>query len=105
MATDRATPARSSGCATWIKVTGPITVSPTVPFNEGTFVVGTDIAAGTWQSNGTGSSCYWERLNGFGGTFGNIIANFFGTAPGIVTISATDQGFSSSGCGVWTKIG
>jgi hypothetical protein len=95
----------SSSCASWIVVTGAITASPTVPFNAGTFIIGTDVAPGTWQSNGTGTSCYWERLSGFDGTFSNIISNFFGSAPAVVTIASTDQGFHSSGCGVWSKIG
>ena len=93
----------SSGCALWVKVTGPITASPTAPFTEGVFMVGTDIAAGTWQSNGTGTSCYWARLSNFSGN-NDIIDNSFGAAPAVVTIAATDAGFEASGCGIWTKI-
>jgi hypothetical protein len=42
------------------------------------------------------------RLSGFGGTFDEIIANDFGSGPRMVTISPTDVGFESSGCGPWT---
>ena len=77
----------------------------TAAFGPGTFVVGTDIAAGTWQSNGTGSGCYWARLSGFGGALAEIIANNFGSSPAVVTVAATDRGFHSSGCGSWSKIG
>lgn len=95
----------SSGCVTWVLVTGGITASQTAPFPAGTFIVGTDIASGTWQTNGAGGSCYWERLRGFSGEGSDIIANDFGTPPAIVTISPSDKGFGSSGCGTWVKIG
>ena len=61
---------------------------------------------GTYSAT-VASGCYWERVTGFGGTFGEIIANdFFGSTSGaIVTISPTDQGFNSdSDCGTWTRI-
>ena len=95
----------SSGCAQWVQVVGPITTSPTAQFGEGTYIVGTDISPGTWQSNGTGTGCYWERLSGFGGTSAETIANFFGSAPAVVTIGSTDRGFISRRCGTWSKIG
>lgn len=70
-------------------------------FGSGMQIVGRDIAAGTYRAPG-GRFCYWERLRGFGGTLGDIIANELGVGPQIVTISATDKGFDSSGCGRWT---
>jgi hypothetical protein len=94
----------SSGCVIWSLVTGPITLSPTAPFGAGTFIVGSDIAPGTWQSDGTGTSCYWARLSGFTGLLAQIITNNFGAAPAVVTFSATDAGFQSSRCGTWSKI-
>ncbi len=39
----------------------------------------------------------------FGGTISDIIANNNTDNPAIVTISATDKGFSSQNCGTWTK--
>jgi hypothetical protein len=70
-------------------------------FGDGDYRVGVEVPAGTYVSNNP-QGCYWERLNGFGGELGNIIANSF---SGIVTISPSDVGFSSDGCGIWTKIG
>lgn len=93
----------SSGCATWFELLAPVTSSPTAPFTVGQFLVGSDVAAGTWQSNGTGSSCYWERQRGLSGESGTIIANYFGSAPTIVTIGASDRAFVSSGCGTWSR--
>jgi Bacterial Ig-like domain (group 2) len=95
----------SSGCATWTQVTGPITSSPTAPFDDGMYMVGSEIAPGTWRADGTGTSCYWARLRGFGGTLAEIIANSFGPLPAIVTILPADVGFASTRCGTWTKIG
>ena len=64
--------------------------------------MGTDIGAGTWNAAG-GASCYWERVSGFSGQLGDIIANDFGTTTPVVTISASDVGFTSNTCGAWTK--
>jgi hypothetical protein len=95
----------SEGCGTWTANLSPITSSPTAPFGEGKFIVGTDIAPGTWRSSASSGGCYWERLSGFGGTFGDIIANNFSSSIEVVTIAPGDAGFESSGCGTWTKIG
>lgn len=94
---------KSQRCGTWTPATTAITASPTAPFGAGTFMVGKDIAAGTWRSDGTGS-CYWERVKGFSGQFGDIIANANVTGGTVVEISAGDAGFTSARCGTWTKI-
>ena len=93
----------SSSCGTWTNSQAPITSSKTSPFAQGTYIVGVDIAAGTWSAPG-GSSCYWERVSGFGGEIADIIANDFGATSPIVSIAADDAGFSSSQCGTWTRI-
>ncbi len=69
----------------------------------GVFIVGRDIAPGTWQSSG-GASCYWARLRSFDSDLAAIIANDYG-ASSTVTISSGDVGFEVSGCGPWSKIG
>jgi len=93
----------SSRCATWTNDLSAVTSSPTGSFGAGALIVGVDIASGTWRSEG-GSSCYWERLSGFGGELSEIVANGFGDAPAVVTIAASDRGFTSSRCGTWTKL-
>src|ERR1035437_4808580 len=72
-------------------------------FSNGTFVVGTDIQPGTYRTRVGSTGCYWERLSGFGGTPGELIANDYTNATAVVTISPADKGFSSSGCGMWTN--
>lgn len=73
-------------------------------FDDGDYVVGVDIAAGTYRIREAADLCYWERLKGFGGTLDEIIANenVIG-AYAVVTIGKFDKGFSSSGCGTWTN--
>ena len=95
----------SDGCGFWTAELSPITTSPTSPFGEGKFIVGTDIAPGTWRSSATSVGCYWARLGGFGGTFEDVIANNFSDSVEVVTIAPGDAGFESSGCGTWAKIG
>ena len=72
-------------------------------FGDGTFRVGVDIQTGTYRAQNGSGFCYWERVSGFGGTFGEIIANGTPQGPAIVTIQRGDAGFTSQGCGTWTK--
>ncbi len=79
----------------------PVTSAAIATFGPGMKRVGTDVIPGTYRAPGS-DSCYWERLNGFAGKLGNIIANEFSAGPQIVSISATDKGFYSTRCGTWT---
>jgi hypothetical protein len=94
----------SDGCGTWTPDLSAVTSSPTSPFGDGKFIVGTDIAPGTWRNSDSSGGCYWARLSGFGGTFGDLIANEFSSSIQVVTIAPGDAGFESSDCGTWTKI-
>jgi hypothetical protein len=102
----------TSGCYPFVLEPGPYArpfATPGSPFDQGQFKIGYEVAPGTYSAPGAapGSGCYWERESGFGGTFDEIIANdfTFGSGSQVVTIDASDVGFSSSGCGTWTKIG
>jgi hypothetical protein len=92
----------TSACGTWTQDLSATTFNPDAPFSDGTFIVGVDIGAGTWRSDGS-DGCYWERLSGFGGTLDDTIANNFGSGVQVVTIAPSDAGFQSNGCGDWTK--
>jgi hypothetical protein len=94
---------KSDGCGTWTSNLSAITSSPTAPFGSGTWIVGTDIAAGTWRAPG-GDGCYWERLSGFSGTFDDLVTNDFGPTSPTVTIESGDAGFKSDDCGTWSKV-
>ena len=78
---------------------------PVAPFSfgAGPKVVGTEVPPGTYRTRAASSGCYWERLSGFGGTFEEIIANNNTDDPEIVTIAATDRGFDSTRCALWTN--
>ncbi|MGH8936388.1 MAG: S-layer homology domain-containing protein, partial [Acidimicrobiia bacterium] len=84
----------------------PITPTTTTPegvtFEDGTWVVGTEIPAGTYRNSESSDGCYWERLSGFSGEFDAIIANNFSFEINIVTIDPSDAGFGSSNCVSWS---
>ena len=80
------------------------TDTPAVPsFSDGTWIIETDIPAGTYRTDGS-DSCYWERLSGFGGTLAEIIANDNPDGQVVVTILQTDKGFTTKRCGTWVMI-
>jgi hypothetical protein len=91
----------SSSCAPWVTDLSAITASRTT-FGDGTYIVKTDLDPGTYKSSG-GLGCYWERLSGFGGTSAEILANNNVDGPTIVTVEASDAGFSSHSCGTWAS--
>lgn len=70
-------------------------------FGSGTKIVGSSVQAGRYMST-TASSCYWERLSGFTGSFEEILANENPSGSHvIVDILPTDKGFNSNRCGTW----
>jgi hypothetical protein len=81
----------------------PAEVAPEViGITDGSYFVGDEIEPGLYRAIGSGF-CYWERLSGFGGSFNEIIANGSGPQE-IVSIAASDVGFTSSGCGPWVPV-
>ena len=92
----------SQNCGTWTQDLSQITTSMTT-FPDGMYIVGVDIKPGTYRSNGN-QGCYYARLSDFTGSLYSIIANNITDNSTIVTISASDKGFQSKGCGTWTRI-
>ncbi len=84
-------------------VPSPAAVPSPVTVTDGTFIVGVDLPAGTYRSDG-GPTCYWARLSGFTGESTDIIANDNPAGPAVVTIEPTDIGFQSKTCGLWTEV-
>jgi hypothetical protein len=79
-----------------------------ISFKDGKHRVGADVPPGTYRSMraapvGGEDFCYWERVSGFGGSEAEQIANSAGTGSRVATISASDAGFISTGCGTWTS--
>src|SRR5690625_1167289 len=71
-------------------------------FGDGTWVVGEDIEPGVYRNDG-GGWCYWERLSGLSGEFGDIIANGVPEGQAAVEISGSDGAFSSDGRRTWPQ--
>lgn len=90
-----------------ITQTVTVTVAPPPPPGpkttmtaNGTFVVNTDIAPGTYRTAG-GADCYWARLRSL--DTGDVIDNNVGDGQQVVRILPTDTAFVTRGCGTWTK--
>jgi hypothetical protein len=77
---------------------------------DGTYVVGTDIQAGTYRTSGPsqqspGQYCSWTRRKDTTGEATSVIASNVTQGPTTVTIKPTDGAFESRGCNPWTKVG
>jgi len=88
----------SAGCGRWTRFDGG---TPLDAFDQGTFAVGSQVAPGTWRSDGP-DLCYWERLSGLTGGIEEIVASAGVTGPTEVRVEPGDVAFSSFGCGAWT---
>ncbi len=80
----------------------PPTPTPPKTFGDGIWRVGIDISPGTYRTAASPGLCYAARLSGFGGTLSDTIANEVGYESLIVTIEASDAGFESDDCDLWT---
>lgn len=78
---------------------------PDTEMPDGTYVVGKDIAPGSYQVQTTAGvhDCYWERTSAQGGTIANDMITFAPQGP-VVTVYA-GEGFVSQSCGTWKKVG
>jgi hypothetical protein len=84
----------------------PAPSGPATSIDGGTYVVGSDIEAGTYRTTGSASGlpCYWARLKDTTGEFSSIITNGSPTGQATVTIKSTDGAFETAGCGTWQKV-
>ncbi|MEO7062092.1 MAG: hypothetical protein ABI083_20435 [Lapillicoccus sp.] len=93
----------SSECGDWSQDLSPMK-SGSAPTPDGTWIIGTDMTAGTWSAPG-GNSCYWERERDFLGERTSVLDSSFADVAPTVTVAATDKGFATARCGLWTKVG
>ncbi|NNN37080.1 hypothetical protein HLK59_43405 [Streptomyces sp. S3(2020)] len=99
---------KSSDCNDWEAVGALAKGSPAAKMagDGGMFRVGADIAPGTYRSTGNKDDmCYWERAKDAEHGLDSIIANDNVTGSAVVTISASDTYFKTSGCTDWQKTG
>jgi hypothetical protein len=92
-----------SHCGTWVTSDKAPAVSA---ISAGVYLVGQQIAPGTYTATVPSDGCYWATLSDFDGSTDSIIANDYETgANSIVDIPASAEGFETNGCGNWTRIG
>jgi hypothetical protein len=89
-------------------VTQTVTYTPPPPpgpkstmTGDGTYVVGSDILAGTYRSTGD-SGCYWARLSSL--STNDIIDNNLSSGPQTVEIDPSDKAFLTKGSPSWQKV-
>jgi hypothetical protein len=95
---------KTERCGQWLPLEDTYPAVPDTQFGDGTYEVGTHIEPGRYTNSG-GDNCYYERKSGFSQTFSDIISNDFGSTNAVVEIRDSDRGFSTRGCGTWTKAG
>jgi hypothetical protein len=99
-ASDRAF--ESTRCSQWRAVQDTYPSQPASIFGDGSYVVGEHIRPGTYR-NTASEGCYYARLSGFSGSLADIIVNNNTDNSALITISASDTGFTSTRCGTWTR--
>jgi hypothetical protein len=89
-------------CGRWapVSVGGP---DVSGGFEDGTYLIGSDIQPGTYRSTG-GSSCYWQRLSDVSGAYDAVLAWEFSDGQAYVEVLPTDVAFSTDDCGTWSRI-
>ena len=70
--------------------------------SNGTFVVESDIASGTYRTAGK-YGCYWARLRSL--DTNDIVDNNVSDGPQVVQILPSDKAFITRNCGAWQKVG
>jgi len=101
------TPPPSAGGGCPADSAGPEPTPPPIPpsFEPAQYIVGAQLPAGRYVMDDALAGCFWERLSGFGGTDGDIIAFSVRGEDGrvVVDVHATDVGFEFGGdCGTMT---
>ncbi|MGE5830769.1 MAG: hypothetical protein ACM30G_20735 [Micromonosporaceae bacterium] len=100
---DRAEPAIPT-----LVTVGPVPAALATEFDDGTWLVGRDIVAGTYQASVPASSagCMWERADSSDGTLASVLESGAGDAGtmAVVTIKVTDTVFRSHECGRWVQV-
>jgi hypothetical protein len=84
-----------------VTFTPPPPPGPKTTINlNGTYLVNTDIVAGTYRTSG-GVGCYWARLKSL--DTNDIIDNNVSDGQQVVRIFPTDVAFMTRDCGTWQK--
>lgn len=71
-------------------------------FDDGDYLVGSDIKAGTYRTAKRATDCYWERSTSGGSIIANDFVSF--AAQGVTVTIYKGQGFTSDNCGYWYPV-
>jgi Ca2+-binding RTX toxin-like protein len=93
----------SSSCGTWTNDLDP-RKAPGAKMGGGAYLVNYEVKPGLWRNSNSSDGCYWERTTGFTNGLVQITANNFAYNVQTVRVYPSDFGFTSSGCGTWTRI-
>jgi hypothetical protein len=95
----------TGGCQVWVQADGALdTKYPATSqgqFGDGQYRIGVEVPPGVYSSNQP-DHCSWEVVSRFDGEGSSVVEHGLG---GAVTIPTGYLGFSSQGCGIWTKVG
>lgn len=100
------TAVQTGGCGSFIRLSDmPVKLLTTIP-SSGDYLVGLQLAPGTYRATYLGSACSWRTVRSFTGVESvDVIAHGEPTAgPVDVTITDDVTGFLVANCGVWTKL-
>ncbi len=98
----------AGGAATAAPAAAPAKpAGPATTVGDGTYEVGTDMAAGRYKTAGPGGHgdldiCYWQRSKDDSGDFNKLISNDLFKGPGSVTVKAGEFVKLTGGC-KWVK--
>lgn len=90
-------------CATW--GLSPFPAPPSGTITPGLWLVGSQVPAGTYTAT-VPRGCYYEGVESFGGTLGEIIDNEFIDEPTRVTLtidSSVTGFYTDDDCGTWSR--
>ena len=89
------------GCGQWRPISEIET--PVTAITDGTWLVGREIAPGTYTASSP-ETCRWSRLSGFNGKTADVISSNDDVPDWTdVELKDTDAGFMSFGCGGWNR--
>ena len=74
--------------------------TPTSPKGDGIYTIDVEIQSGMWESQGTGSLCYWELLD----QSQDIMKNSLGDAGGSANLTTDAYEFNTNDCGEWIYV-
>lgn len=94
-----------SDCTGWSQT--PVMSPPAGTITPGWWVVGAQVAPGTYRAEPVSVGCYWQRLRDFSGTPDSVLSEeWVGSIRSIiVTITPGDGGFKADAdCGMWALL-